>query len=159
MGQVSEPVFHVVLLEPEIPPNTGTIGRLCLGTGCRLHLVEPLGFRIDQKTVRRAGLDYWKNVDLRVHADFEALLEALPGRMMTFTSAREGVSFTRHVFQPGEVLVFGRESVGLPEAFSQRFKGQFIRIPLRGSIRSLNLAQAVAVVLFEGLKQVQPELF
>jgi tRNA (cytidine/uridine-2'-O-)-methyltransferase len=154
-----EPWLHVVLIEPEIPPNTGSIGRLCLGTGCRLHLVKPLGFSIDEKAVRRAGLDYWKHVDLAVHESFEEVLERLAGRSFVFTSAREGVPYTVHRFVRGEVLVFGRESTGLPERFHERYAGQFIRIPTPGPIRSLNLANAASVVVYEGLRQLRPELF
>lgn len=151
--------MHVVLVEPEIPPNTGSIGRLCLGVGCRLHLVKPLGFSIDEKAVRRAGLDYWKYVDLQVHESFDDVVKAFPGGVFTFASARDGVPYTMHRFVPGELLVFGRESVGLPESFHQRFAGQFIRIPTPGPIRSLNLSNAASVIVYEGMRQLRPELF
>ncbi len=155
----SVPLFHIVLVEPEIPQNTGTVGRLCLGTGCRLHLVQPLGFRVDAKAVRRAGLDYWKNVDLQIHPDFPTLQAALHGHRFIMTSARTGRSFTEHRFLPGDVLVFGKESVGLPDTIRNAYPDAFIRIPTRDTIRSLNLSQAVAVVVYEGLKQIHPSFF
>lgn len=153
------PLLHVVLLEPEIPPNTGSIGRLCLGTGCRLHLVKPLGFSIDEKAVRRAGLDYWKHVDLQVHECFDEVLAALPARRFFFTSARTGRAYTQVDWQWGDVVVFGRESVGLPESLRERFPEQFIRIPVPGQIRSLNLSNAASVVVYQVLERLRPELF
>lgn len=154
-----QPLLNVVLLEPEIPPNTGSIGRLCLGTGCRLHLVKPLGFSIDEKAVRRAGLDYWKHVDLRVHECFEDVRVALEGHRFFYTSARDGQSYTQIDWQFGDVVVFGRESVGLPETLRERFPDQFIRIPVPGQIRSLNLANAASVVVYDALVHLRPELF
>ncbi len=155
----SDPLFHIVLVEPEIPQNAGTIGRLCLGVGCRLHLVEPLGFRIDEKAVRRAGLDYWKHVDLEVHESFAAVRAALGATPLTLTSAREGRLFTAHRFTKGEVLVFGPESVGLRAAWRAAHPGRVIRVPTLDTIRSLNLSQAVAVVVYEGIKQLRPDFF
>ncbi len=159
LGKREAPLFHVVLVAPEIPQNTGTIGRLCLGVGCRLHLVKPLGFRIDEKAVRRAGLDYWKHVDVQTHENFPALQRALEGHRFTLTSANQGRIFTEHRFERGEVLVFGCESVGLPPALRTAFAGSFIRIPKLETIRSLNLSQAVAVVVYEGVKQLRPTFF
>lgn len=153
------PILHVVLLEPEIPQNTGSVGRLCVGTGCRLHLVKPLGFSIDEKAVRRAGLDYWRFVDLRVHENFDSVLQALAGHRFCFTSARHGQPYTRHPFERGDVVVFGRESVGLPPVLHERYTEQFIHIPCPGPIRSLNLSNAVSVVVYEGMRQLQPDLF
>lgn len=150
----SPPIFHVVLVEPQIPQNTGNIGRTCLGTGCRLHLVRPLGFSLSEKAVRRAGLDYWKKVDLRVHESLPLALRSFAPERLVFTSAREGRAYTDHAFVPGQVIVFGREADGLPEAIRSRHATQLIRIPLRGPIRSLNLANAVSVILFEGLRQL-----
>lgn len=153
------PLFHIVLLEPEIPPNTGSIGRMCVGTGCRLHLVKPLGFDISEKAVRRAGLDYWKHVDLRVHDSFESVLNELNGHRFTFTSSRRGELYSHHHFERGEVIVFGRESVGLPEEIHARFPDQFVRIPDNGQIRSLNLSCAASVIVYEGLRQLAPVWF
>ncbi len=158
-GAEEEPVFHIVLVEPEIPPNTGSIGRLCLGTRCRLHLVKPLGFSLDEKAVRRAGLDYWKHVDLVVHERFEDLLIMLEGARYRFTSARYGIPYAAHAYARGDVFVFGRESVGLPDQFHQQYPDQFIRIPTIGPIRSLNLSNAASIIVYEGLRQIQPELF
>lgn len=118
------PLLHVVLWEPEIPQNTGSIGRLCLGTGCRLHLIEPLGFSIDEKAVRRAGLDYWKNVDLRVYTHFEQVVAALGSGRLYLASARRGRPYTQHHFQRGDALVLGRESVGLPDWMLINFRSR-----------------------------------
>lgn len=151
--------FHVVLVEPEIPPNTGNIARLCAATCCPLHLVGPLGFRIDEKAVRRAGLDYWHLVDVRRHASLAEVEAALgaSGRTWLFTG-KAGRSYLDVRFEPGDRLVFGRESVGLPEELVAARPEQCIGIPtLRrpdgGGVRSLNLANAVAIGLFEALRQ------
>lgn len=153
------PLLHVVLWEPEIPQNTGSIGRLCLGTGCRLHLIEPLGFSIDEKAVRRAGLDYWKNVDLRVYTHFEQVVAALGSGRLYLASARRGRPYTQHHFQRGDALVLGRESVGLPDWMLDQFPEQILNIPTPGPIRSLNLSNAASVLVYEGLRQLQPQLF
>jgi len=147
------------LLEPEIPANTGSIGRLCLGTATQLHLVKPLGFRIDEKAVRRAGLDYWKDVDLVVHDGFRSVLDRFPLNRIHFASAREGVLYTEADFSVGDVFVFGRESTGLPESIRCQYPERFIRIPSSGRIRSLNLASAASVLVYEGLRQVAPPFF
>ncbi|MFM7202288.1 MAG: tRNA (cytidine(34)-2'-O)-methyltransferase [Myxococcota bacterium] len=153
------PLLHVVLWEPEIPQNTGSVGRLCLGTGCRLHLIEPLGFSIDEKAVRRAGLDYWKNVDLRVYTHFEQVVAALGSGRLYLASARRGRPYTQHHFQRGDALVLGRESVGLPDWMLDQFPEQILNIPTPGPIRSLNLSNAASVLVYEGLRQLQPQLF
>lgn len=155
----TSPLLHVVLWEPEIPQNTGSIGRLCLGTGCRLHLIEPLGFSIDEKAVRRAGLDYWKNVDLQVHTHFEQVVAALGSARLYLASARRGRPYTQHHFQRGDALVLGRESVGLPDWMLDQFPEQILNIPTPGPIRSLNLSNAASVLVYEGLRQLQPHLF
>lgn len=159
LGPLPDPLLHIVLLEPEIPPNTGSVGRLCLGTGCRLHLVKPLGFSIDEKAVRRAGLDYWKHVDLVVHECLEDVFTMLQGHRFLFTSARSERSYLRHDFVRGDVVVFGRESVGLPASLHERFPEQFLCIPCPGPIRSLNLSNAASVIVYEALRQLQPEIF
>jgi tRNA (cytidine/uridine-2'-O-)-methyltransferase len=146
---------HVVLVAPEIPPNTGSIGRLCVATATPLHLVEPLGFVIDDKHLRRAGLDYLPHVELHRWPSWDAFAAARPpGRLLCF-AARAARSYTQVAYQPDDVLVFGGESRGLPESIRRAHAGDLYGIPLHGPhVRSLNLATAVAIVLFEGLRQL-----
>ncbi len=154
--------FHVVLVEPEIPPNTGNVGRMCAATGSPLHLVGPLGFRIDEKAVRRAGLDYWHLVDLRRHLDFEHFVHAFvketseggeeAGRLFLFATST-GRSYLDAGFRPGDALVFGKESVGLSDEIVERYADRLVGIPTLGAVRSLNLANAVGIGLFEALRQ------
>ena len=152
------PPFHVVLVQPEIPPNTGNVGRLCAATGARLHLVEPLGFRIDEHAVRRAGLDYWPLIDLRVHANYAAARDVLiagqPSGRRWLLSGKARQSYLDVAFRPGDALIFGRESTGLDDALLQQHEADAIGIPMPGKVRSLNLANAVAIVLYEALRQV-----
>lgn len=146
-------MFNIVLIEPEIPPNTGNIGRLCLATGSTLHLVKPLGFSIDDRTLLRAGLDYWKEVDVRLWDSFEDLQQAqqLDGRLF-FLTTKSDRAYYDVCFQRGDFLVFGRETKGLPEALLAAHAEQLLTIPMQGT-RSLNLATAVAIVLFEAIRQ------
>ena len=152
----AEPILHVVLVEPVIPQNTGTVGRLCVATGARLHLVEPLGFDIDEKAVRRAGLDYWKNVDLNVHADWEACKAALPAppHRQFFLSARAARPYTTICYEPGDVLVFGKETRGLGPSLLEGAGDRAIGVPFTGPVRSLNLSTAVGIVVYEALRQM-----
>jgi len=149
-------VFNVVLVEPEIPPNTGNVIRLCANTGARLHLVRPLGFELTDKQLRRAGLDYHEYAELRVHADFDALLASeRPSEGRLFCCTTHG---TRHyvdvAFQPGDWLVFGNESQGLRDTLRNRFAShQRLRLPMRPGNRSLNLSNAVAIVVYEAWRQ------
>jgi tRNA (cytidine/uridine-2'-O-)-methyltransferase len=148
--------LHVVLVEPEIPPNTGNVARLCAATGSPLHLVGTLGFRIDEHSVRRAGVDYWHLVDVRQHVSFEHFLhawqkESPTGRLHLF-SALATTSYLEATYTPGDALVFGRESVGLPEELTTRFADRVIGIPTLGAVRSLNLANAAGIALFEALR-------
>jgi tRNA (cytidine/uridine-2'-O-)-methyltransferase len=146
-------VFNVVLIEPEIPPNTGNIGRLCLATGSTLHLVKPLGFSIDDRTLLRAGLDYWKDVNVRLWDSFEDLQRAQqPDGRLFFLTTKSDRAYCDVRFQPGDFLVFGRETKGLPEALLAAHAEQLLTIPMEGT-RSLNLATAVAIVLFEAMRQ------
>jgi tRNA (cytidine/uridine-2'-O-)-methyltransferase len=146
-------VFNVVLIEPEIPPNTGNIGRLCLATGSTLHLVKPLGFSIDDRTLLRAGLDYWKEVDVRLWDSFEDLQRAQqPDVRLFFLTTKSDRAYYDVGFQSGDFLVFGRETKGLPEALLGAHPEQLLTIPMQGT-RSLNLATAVAIVLFEAIRQ------
>lgn len=146
-------MFNVVLIEPEIPPNTGNIGRLCLATGSTLHLVKPLGFSIDDRALVRAGLDYWKEVDVRLWDSFEDLQRAQqPDARLFFLTTKSDRAYYDVGFQPGDFLVFGRETKGLPEALLAAHGEQLLTIPMQGT-RSLNLATAVAIVLFEAVRQ------
>ena len=150
--------LHVVLVEPEIPPNTGNVARLCAATGSALHLVGRLGFRIDEHAVRRAGLDYWHLLDLHVHADLDQAEHALerlragPGRSWLF-SAQATRSHLDARFRPGDALVFGKESVGLPAELLRARPDDVVAIPTLGAVRSLNLSNAVAIALYEALRQ------
>ena len=146
--------MHVVLVHPEIPQNTGSIGRLCVATGSTLHLIDPLGFTIDDRHVRRAGLDYWPHVDVVRHPSWEAFSAARPpGRLLCF-SARAARSYTTLRYRDDDLLVFGGESRGLPPALRAEHADSTFGIPLASEhVRSLNLATAVAVVLYEALRQ------
>ncbi len=149
------PVLHIVLYHPEIPPNTGNVGRLSVAIGARLHVVHPIGFSMDAKAVRRAGLDYWRHVDLVEHPDESAFWSWADTRRVHLLSTKGSVPYTSVRFEVGDVLVFGAETTGLPDDVLAR--GQPLRIPMRdGPIRSLNLANAVAVVAFEAIRQTQP---
>ncbi len=152
---MGEPRLHVVLFQPEIPPNTGNVGRLCLGVGARLHLVHPIGFSLDQKAVRRAGLDYWRHVDLHEHADPAAFQAWARGRRLFLYSTRGGRRYTEALHREGDVLVFGCESRGLPRSMVEE-AGAW-RLPLRSErVRSLNLSNAVAVVVYHALERIEP---
>ena len=148
--------MHVVLVAPEIPQNTGSIGRLCVATGSTLHLIDPLGFLVDDKHVRRAGLDYWEHVDLARHASWEAFVAARPpGRLLCFAARPPGPSYTIVRFRPDDVLVFGCESRGLPPAIREAHADATYTIPIPSPhVRSLNLATAVAIVLYEAQRQL-----
>lgn len=147
----SEPC-HVVLVEPEIPQNTGSIARLTAATCSRLHLVGRLGFRIDEKSVRRAGVDYWHLVDLQQHVDLAHLAQELPPERWILLSATAPRSYLDAPYTPGAVLVFGCESTGLPTELQERYPEQIYGIPTSGAVRSINLSNAVGVVLFEALR-------
>jgi tRNA (cytidine/uridine-2'-O-)-methyltransferase len=151
--------LHVVLVEPEIPPNTGNVARLCAATASPLHLVGPLGFRIDEHSVRRAGVDYWHLVDVRQHMNFEHFLHVrardVPGGGgLHLFSALSTRSYLDASFAPGDALVFGKESVGLPDDLLSRFPDRVLGIPTLGAVRSLNLANAVGIALYEALRQL-----
>ncbi len=154
---MAEPLLHIALLNPEIGPNSGNVGRLCLGVGARLHLVHPLGFSTDDKAVRRAGLDYWKHVDVVEHADADAFWAWCGDRRVVALSAHGRRPYTSVDWQPGMVLLFGRESVGLPRELVERLGA--VHIPMTGPTRSLNLANAVAVVTYTAMQTLQPALF
>jgi tRNA (cytidine/uridine-2'-O-)-methyltransferase len=147
--------LHVVLVEPQIPPNAGNVARLCAATGCALHLVEPLGFSIDDRALKRAGLDYWPAVDLRVHASLEELLATFPPERMWFLSTRARNAYSDVPFAPGDALVFGKETAGLPAELLERYPERALRIPMRaGLVRSLNLSTAVGIVTYAALARL-----
>lgn len=147
-------MFHVVLVEPEIPPNTGNIGRLCLATGAHLHLIQPLGFSIDDRALRRAGLDYWAEVQVSLWDSFADFEKAQPARArMFFLTTKSRRAYWDQEFQPGDYFVFGRETKGLPEALLAERPEQALTIPMSGNTRSLNLATSVGIVLFEAVRQ------
>ncbi len=147
-------MLNVVLVEPEIPQNTGNIARTCAATGTRLHLIRPLGFSIDEKQVRRAGLDYWDKVDLYTYDSLSELMEANPGAKYYFSTTQCRRSYTEQQYEDGCFLVFGKETAGLPKSLLEAYPEQCIRIPMRQTLRSLNLANSVAVVLYEALRQI-----
>jgi tRNA (cytidine/uridine-2'-O-)-methyltransferase len=147
--------MHIVLFEPEIPPNTGSIARLCAATLTPLHLIEPLGFKIDDKHLKRAGLDYWEFVDLKVHKTWEAFLVEKPHKNLLYFSKRALRSYTQALFQEDDYLVFGPETRGLPQEWLDAREESAYRIPMFGAgVRSLNLSNAVSIVLYEGLRQL-----
>ncbi len=147
--------MEVVLVEPEIPQNTGSIARLCAATHTRLHLVGRLGFSLADRYLKRAGLDYWPEVDLRVHDSWEQFCASLGGARMLGFSARAFVPYTAVAYRPGDLLVFGSESSGLPQRAKRDLGGHLYRIPMSNpAVRSLNLANAVSIVLYEGIRQL-----
>jgi tRNA (cytidine/uridine-2'-O-)-methyltransferase len=146
---------HVVLFQPEIPPNTGSVARLCAATLTPLHLIEPLGFKIDDKHLKRAGLDYWEFVDLHVHQSWDDFLAAMKPRSLLFFSKRANKSYTSLRYDENDFLVFGPETRGLPQELLDANPGQALRIPMMGAgVRSLNLSNAVSIVLYEALRQL-----
>lgn len=150
-----ETPLQVVLVHPEIPPNTGNIARLCAATGSRLHLIEPLGFRISSAQLRRAGLDYWDAIQVQVHPSWPAFLEAIrPGRMFLYSTGSPR-RYDQAVYQPGDTLVFGCETKGLPDEMLAAYREQVLGIPIQTQhVRSLNLSSAVAIVVYEALRQM-----
>ncbi len=146
-------MFNVVLVEPEIPPNTGNIGRLCLAAGSTLHLVQPLGFAIDDRQLQRAGLDYWKEVAVKLWRSFDELQAAqVADSRYFFLTTKASRPYHDEAFRPGDFFVFGRETKGLPEPLLRAHQDRLLTIPMQGT-RSLNLATAVAIVLFEAVRQ------
>lgn len=147
-------MIDICLVEPEIPPNTGNVSRLAAALDVPLHLVEPLGFDISERAVKRAGLDYWEHVRLATHASWERFLEARkPGRLI-YTSSHGERLYTEIAYQPGDCLVFGKETAGLDPRLWQETPGPVVRIPHWGPVRSLNLSNAVAVVAYEAMRQL-----
>lgn len=145
--------MNIVLLEPEIPANTGNIGRTCVATGTRLHLIEPLGFDISDKAVRRAGMDYWKDLDLAVYKNFEEFLHKNPNAKLYMATTKAKRAYTEVSYEPDAYIMFGKESAGIPEEILLDYQDTCVRIPMIGDIRSLNLGNSAAIVLYEALRQ------
>jgi tRNA (cytidine/uridine-2'-O-)-methyltransferase len=150
---VHSPTFHIVLHQPEIPDNTGNVGRTCVALAAKLWLVRPLGFRLDERHLRRAGLDYWQHLNYEVVDDWSALIARLPNRRAWFFSKHATTPYTAAAFAPGDVLVFGSESQGLPRSLLDSDPAHCLRIPMAAEARSLNLAVSVAVAAFEARRQ------
>lgn len=150
---IHTPPFHIVLIEPEIPPNTGNIARLCGATGTVLHLVGKLGFSTDDRYLKRAGLDYWSEVDINYWDDLESLQKEYPDARMIYTSKKAKLTHAAICFSPGDFLVFGKETKGLPDEMIAANPDTSIRIPMSGKVRSLNLSTAAGIVLYEALRQ------
>jgi tRNA (cytidine/uridine-2'-O-)-methyltransferase len=148
-----ERILRIALVEPEIPPNTGNVARLSAAVGARLHLVRPLGFELDDKHLKRAGLDYWPKVAMTVHADFSALQTELAGTPFYLATTGGERCYTDVAYESGCCLVFGAETRGLPDWIMNEYPGRRIRLPMRAGCRSLNLSNAVAVVVYEVMRQ------
>lgn len=146
--------MHIVLVEPEIPGNTGNIARLCAATGCELHLVKPLGFSTDDRYLKRAGLDYWHLVKVHYHENIEEVLERYKGGHFYFNTTKASQHYTKIRYECDDFLVFGKETAGLPEALLAAHKDFCVRIPMIDEARSLNLSNAVAIVVYEALRQL-----
>lgn len=145
--------MNIVLYEPEIPANTGNIGRTCVATGTKLHLIEPLGFKLNEKEIKRAGLDYWKDLEVITYANFEDFMERNPGAKIYMATTKALNVYTEVSYEPDCYIMFGKESAGIPEEILLHNKDNSIRIPMIGEIRSLNLSNSVSVVLYEALRQ------
>lgn len=145
--------LNIVLFEPEIPANTGNIGRTCVATGTRLHLIEPLGFHLDEKSLKRAGMDYWDELDVTRYINFEEFLEKNPGAKIYMASTKAQKCYTQVQYEPDCYIMFGKESAGIPEEILLEHQDTAVRIPMLENIRSLNLGNSVAIVLYEALRQ------
>ncbi|HJA80241.1 MAG TPA: tRNA (cytidine(34)-2'-O)-methyltransferase [Candidatus Mediterraneibacter intestinipullorum] len=146
-------MLNIVLLEPEIPANTGNIGRTCVAAGARLHLIEPLGFRLSEKALKRAGMDYWKDLDVTTYMDYPDFLARNPGAKIYMATTKAQKVYTEVSYEPDSYIMFGKESAGIPEEILVENKENCVRIPMMGDIRSLNLGNSAAIVLYEALRQ------
>ena len=155
-----EPLLHVVLHQPEIPPNTGNIGRSCVAVGAKLWLIKPLGFQIDEKQLRRAGLDYWPHLEWEAVENWgelaTKLAEPISRRRLWLLTKTATRLYTTATFEKGDILLFGNESSGLPEELRSRYADQLLRVPMRPQVRSLNLSAAAAAVMYEAVRQIGP---
>lgn len=145
--------MNIVLLEPEIPQNTGNIGRTCVATGTKLHLIEPLGFSLDEKAVKKAGLDYWPSLDKETYISYRDFMEKNPGVKVYMASTKAKKNYTEVKYEPDSYIMFGKESAGIPEEILIENEENCIRIPMIGDTRSLNLSNSVAIILYEALRQ------
>ncbi len=145
--------FNIVLFQPEIPANTGNIGRLCVGTDSVLHLIKPFRFMMDDKSLKRAGLDYWQDLNIVVHDDIKEITSSVPREKLYFCTTKSRNSYLDRSYNPGDYFIFGPESRGLPEDMLSQYSDRCISIPMTGKIRSINLSNSVAIILFEALRQ------
>ena len=146
-------MLNIVLLEPEIPANTGNIGRTCVAAGARLHLIEPLGFSLSEKALKRAGMDYWKSLDVTTYIDYQDFLDRNPGAKIYMATTKARKVYTEAAYEPDCYVMFGKESAGIPEEILLENKENCVRIPMTGGIRSLNLGNSAAIILYEALRQ------
>jgi tRNA (cytidine/uridine-2'-O-)-methyltransferase len=146
-------MLNIVLHEPEMPANTGNIGRTCVATGTKLHLIEPLGFQINDKMLKRAGLDYWEHLDYEVYDNFQDFLDKNPGAKIYMATTKAPTVYSEAAYEPDCYIMFGKESAGIPEEILVDYQETCVRIPMNPEIRSLNLSNSVAVVLYEALRQ------
>lgn len=146
-------MLNIVLYEPEIPANTGNIGRTCVATGTRLHLIEPLGFKLNEKSLKRAGMDYWKDLDVTTYIDYQDFLEKNPRAKIYMATTKAHKVYTEVDYESDCYIMFGKESAGIPEEILVEHEEDCMRIPMNGDIRSLNLGNSVAIVLYEALRQ------
>ena len=145
--------MNIVLLEPEMPANTGNIGRTCVATNSRLHLIEPLGFKLNEKMLKRAGLDYWDKLDVTVYSDYQDFLDKNPGAKIYMATTKAHKVYTEPEYEPDCYIMFGKESAGIPEEILLDNQENCVRIPMWGEIRSLNLSNSVSIILYEALRQ------
>ena len=145
--------MHIVLHEPEIPSNTGNIGRTCVATGTTLHLIKPLGFSLSEKALLRAGLDYWKDLDVRVYEDYEDFLEKNPGAHVYYATTKARKTYADVPYAPDDYIMFGKETAGIPEEILVANEPDCIRIPMKDDYRSLNLSNSAAIILYEAFRQ------
>jgi len=146
-------MLNIVLHQPEIPANTGNIGRTCVATGSRLHLIDPLGFRLNEREIRRAGMDYWDKLDVTRYVNYETFLQQNPGAVIWYATTKGRHVYSQAAFGPDDFIMFGKESGGIPEEILAAHEEHCIRIPMLEDIRSLNLSNSVAIVLYEALRQ------
>ena len=146
-------MLNIVLYEPEIPANTGNIGRTCVATGTRLHLIEPLGFKLNEKSLKRAGMDYWNDLDVTTYIDYQDFLEKNPEAKIYMATTKAHKVYTEVDYESDCYIMFGKESAGIPEEILVEHEEDCMRIPMNGDIRSLNLGNSVAIVLYEALRQ------
>ena len=147
--------LNIVLYEPEIPANTGNIGRTCVATGTKLHLIEPLGFSLSEKALKRAGMDYWSQLEVERYVNYEDFLQRNPGAKIYMATTKAKKIYSEASYEPDCYIMFGKESAGIPEEILVEHPEEFVRIPMIGETRSLNLSNSVAIVLYEALRQNQ----